>query len=112
VSENDAAPGESVTATPKVITTEVSVTDSTVTLDQLSIVINRIDKLVKETRRGIVVAIVATFLTAFAIGLETWIGPVGVIVAIVLIGVFVVVILRHIFNGGLLERSQTARRKS
>ena len=92
--KNDTEPErKDATVTPEVITMEASAIAPTVTLDQVSIVINRIDKLVIETRNGVVLAIAATFLTAFAIGLETWIGPVGVIMAIILIGVIVTVSL-------------------
>lgn len=103
VGKNDAARDESdvkiTTVAPGV---EVRVGEPSVILDQGSITINRIDKLVKETRIGVVVAILATFSTAIAICLEPWIGLFGVIIVIILIGAFVAVILRH---AGLLRRS-------
>lgn len=67
-------------------------------MDRLSTVINRIDKLVKETRKGVVVAIAVTIVTAITLSLEPWIGLGGVILFISVTVVFVAVILLYIFK--------------
>jgi len=53
-----------------------------------------IDKLVKETRNRVVVAIAVTIATAITLSLGQLVGPVDVIAAIILIAVLVTVILR------------------
>jgi hypothetical protein len=70
----------------------------TARLDRIAGIVEGIDKLVKETRLGVVVAIFATLATAIAIVSETWIGPVGVIIAIFLIAVVFAVILLYLFK--------------
>ena len=76
--KNDAAPVEperkDVKIKLKSLSATASATKPSVSLDQLSIVINRIDKLVKETRNGVVVAIAVTIVTAIILSLEPWIG--------------------------------------
>jgi hypothetical protein len=60
--------------------------------------IDRLTEFIKETRRGVVVAIAATFSTAVALSLEPWIGLGGVILFISVTVVFVAVILLYIFK--------------
>jgi hypothetical protein len=97
------------TVTPAVNIGESKVIDPEVKveLDHIATIVEGIDELVKETkknvnetRKGVVVAVVATLSTAIAIGLETWIGPVGVIKVIFLIALVVAVILLLVFKGG------------